>query len=86
MFTVFKVSKYVGGLLSAVNAASWKGAGAESVILMWIFLIADAMLPGAQAQPILHPVENSWTEKWLYDTEYSQEEPAVYVLEQQKQE
>lgn len=49
--------KYSGELLKAVSAASWKGAGAESVIRIWIFLIADAMLDGAQAQPILQPVE-----------------------------
>lgn len=43
-------------LVNAVSAASWNGAGAESVSLIWIFLIAEAMLAGAQAHPILQPV------------------------------
>ena len=42
-------------LVSAINAASWNGAGAESVSLTWIFLIAVAMFAAAQAQPILQP-------------------------------
>lgn len=56
LLTAFRESKYSGGLRRADKAASWKGAGAESVILTWIFLIADAMVVGAQAQPILQPV------------------------------
>lgn len=49
-------SKYSGELVKAVRAASWKGAGAESVILTWIFLIADAINAGAVAHPTLQPV------------------------------
>jgi hypothetical protein len=43
-------------LVNAINAASWNGAGAESVSLTWIFLIAEAMFAAAQAQPILQPI------------------------------
>lgn len=53
--TFFNVSKYSGVLVNAVKAASWKGAGAESVSLIWIFLIAVAMQEGAIAHPILQP-------------------------------
>jgi hypothetical protein len=42
-------------LVNAINAASWNGAGAESVSLTWIFLIAAAMFATAQAQPTLQP-------------------------------
>ena len=45
-------------LVNAINAASWNGAGAESVSLMWIFLIAEAMLAAAQAQPSLQPSQS----------------------------
>lgn len=47
--------KYSEGLLNAIKAASWKGAGAESVILTWMFLIAEAMQEGAIAHPIRQP-------------------------------
>ena len=56
--TCFRDSKYSAGLVRAVKAASWNGAGAESVSLMWIFLMADAMHDGAIAHPILHPNDN----------------------------
>jgi hypothetical protein len=46
-------------LVNAINAASWNGAGAESVSLTWIFIIDAglllAMLAPAQTQPILQP-------------------------------
>jgi hypothetical protein len=45
-------------LVNAINAASWNGAGAESVNFMWIFLIAEAMLAAAQAQPSLQPSQS----------------------------
>lgn len=53
--TFLSDSKYSKGLLKAVKAASWNGAGAESVILTWMFLIADAMKGGAMAHPTLQP-------------------------------
>jgi len=53
--TLLRDSKYSGGLLKAVKAASWKGAGAESVTIIWMFLIADAIEAGAIAHPILQP-------------------------------
>lgn len=53
--TLLNDAKYSGGLLKAVKAASWNGAGAESVILVWIFRIAEAMLTEAMAQPTLQP-------------------------------
>jgi len=52
-------SKYSGGLLKALSAASWKGAGAQSVTLAWIFLIADARKVGAIAHPTLQP-DDTW--------------------------
>lgn len=47
--------KYSGELVKAANAASWKGAGAESVSFICIFLIADEIQAGAIAHPILQP-------------------------------
>lgn len=53
--TFLSDSKYSGGLFKAVSAASWKGAGAESVTITWMFLIADAIKAGAIAHPTLQP-------------------------------
>lgn len=55
VLTFLNKSKYFVWLLNAVKAASWKGAGAESVILIWKFLIAEAMQAGAIAHPTLQP-------------------------------
>ena len=69
--TLLNDSKYSGGLLKAVMAASWKGAGAESVILTWMFLIAEAMTAGAIAHPTLQP-ESNIHRVWQSDSEQQQ--------------
>lgn len=53
--TLLNDSKYSGELVNAANAASWKGAGAQSVILIWMFWITDAKAAGAIAHPTLQP-------------------------------
>lgn len=53
--TLLNNSKYSGGILKAVTTASWNGAGAQSVILVWIFLIVEAMQAEAMAHPTLQP-------------------------------
>lgn len=77
--TLLNDSKYSGGLLKAVKAASWKGAGAESVILTWIFLIAEAMKAGAIAHPILQPESNTP----IVEQGDSEEQPASATTQHQ---